>query len=252
MKSIGKIPDNLSLLRALDSIGENIIIADKNYNILWMNSNAATLLSIIAPLYGLTDAKEIIGLNMSRFHAKPQYQQKIMKDLIESLRTRITIRERFVTDIVITPIKDGVNQIEGYVVMLRDVTTKAEEEEKKEKLINALSVPMLRIWKETIALPLIGEFDTDRAKRLISSVLKECAANKIQFVLIDLSGLYDFDSKIRYQIQKLIDCLKLIGTECIIVGITPTSAMSIGELDKDISTFTTPYAGLEYILKHQK
>ncbi|WP_257967929.1 hypothetical protein [Peribacillus deserti] len=145
-----------------------------------MNSRAKQLFSIIAPLFGLSDANEIIGLNMNHFHKRPQHQNKIMETMSEGHRARITIKDQFVGDIVITPIKNEESVIEGYVVMLMDVTTKAEEERKKEHLIHALSIPMIRIWKKTIALPLIGEFDLDRGDRLISSVLQECASDANQ------------------------------------------------------------------------
>ncbi|KAB7705991.1 PAS domain-containing protein [Bacillus aerolatus] len=252
MNSIGQIPSNISLFQALDSIGENIIIADKDYNICWMNSHAVKLLSAVAPLYGLPGAEDIIGQNMSTFHAQPEVQQKIMDELTSGHQARITIRDLYAADIVITPIRNDDHDLVGYVVILMDVTTKAEEEKKNEKLIQALSVPILKIWKKTIALPLIGEIDAERANRLISSVLKECAAHGIQFALIDLSGLYSFDEEIREHLQRLNDCLNLIGTECIIVGITPELAMSIGVLNINVRTFNTPHAGLEYVLNRQK
>ncbi|OCA92335.1 STAS domain-containing protein [Pseudobacillus wudalianchiensis] len=252
MNAIGQIPVDISLLHALNSLGENIIIADKHYTIRWMNAKAAGLLSVVAPLYGLLDAKDMIGQKMDVFHAQPETQRKIMNDLTESHQARITIRDRYVADIIVTAIKNDENEVTGYVVILRDVTTKAEEEERNEKLIQALSVPILKIWKKTIALPLIGEIDTARADRLLTSVLKECATHNIQFALIDLSGLYSFDEGIREHLQKLNDCLNLIGTQCIIVGITPKLAMSIGELNIRIPTFNTAHAGLNYVLNRQQ
>jgi len=252
MNAIGQIPMNVSLLDALDSLGENIIIADKNYTICWINTKAAGLLSVVAPLYGFSGAKDMIGQKMDVFHAQPEAQRKIMKDLTGSHQARITIRDRYVADIVVTAIKNDDDDVTGYVVILMDVTTKAEEEERNNKLIQALSVPILKIWKKTIALPLIGELDHTRADRLITSVLKECAAHDIQFALIDLSGLYSFDEGIKGHLQQLNDCLNLIGTQCIIVGITPELAMSIGELNLNIPTFNTAYAGLDYVLTRQQ
>ncbi|SFC94760.1 hypothetical protein SAMN05443252_10987 [Bacillus sp. OV322] len=48
--------------------------------------------------------------------------------------------------------------------MLMDVTTKADEEKKKEQLIRDLSVPILTIWEKTIVLPLVGDLDLDRER----------------------------------------------------------------------------------------
>jgi len=251
MSDVGGIPEDIPVLDALKSIGENIIIADKQFHIRWMNSSASNLLTEIAPVYKLNGSQDFIGKSMDFFHEHPKYQQRVMKTLDAILRTRITIRDLFVADIVVTPIKGEDNKIEGYVVMLMDVTTKAEEEKEKEKLIKALSIPILHVWKSTIALPLIGEFDSERADLLITSVLMECSANRIGYVLIDLSGLSNFDHEVRFHIQKLYDCLNLIGAKCILVGIKPNHAVSMGAFDRDILTFSTTYAGLEAIIEIQ-
>lgn len=249
MTAIGTLPKNISALNALDSIGENILIADSDYKVKWINSTAADLLSHVVPLFGLSNVEELIGVHMDRFHRQPQYQQRIMKDLTRSHRARITIKNRFVTDIVITRIKNDAGLLEGYVVMLMDVTTKAEEDKEKEKLIQALSVPMITIWDKTIALPLIGKLDKERADRLIESVLVKCTTNGIQYVLIDVSGLYEFEHETKNELQKLNDCLRLIGTKCVIVGITPKFALTAGDISSSILTFQTAYEGLQYIIK---
>lgn len=251
MKEVGTVPVGISERNALNSIGENIIIADHQFYIRWMNSNASNLLTILAPLYQLKNSEAFIGLNMDFFHERPEHQQRVMGNLDKNLRSRITIRNRFVTDIVVTPIKDDSADISGYIVMLMDVTTKAEEEKKKELLIKKLSIPILHVWENTIALPLIGVFDRDRAELLITSVLKECSTNRVTSVLIDLSGLQTFEEEVQFHIQKLYDCLKLIGTKCILVGIKPQLAISMKSLERDIDTYSTAHAGLKAIIDNK-
>ncbi|WP_245827672.1 STAS domain-containing protein [Paenisporosarcina indica] len=251
MNDVGTIPNDISVQNAINSIGENIIIADSQFNIRWMNSNASALLSEIAPLYQLGSSQDFIGKSMDFFHKNPEHQQRVMKNSSITHRSRITIQERFIADIVVTPIRKNSNELEGFVVMLMDVTTKAEEEKAKEKLIKALSIPILHVWKSTIALPLIGVYDTERADLLISSVLIECSSNRIEYVLIDFSGLSDLDHELRFHVQKLYDCLNLIGAKCILVGIKSTHAISLGAFDREIQTFSTTYAGLEAIIENQ-
>jgi len=173
-----------------------------------------------------------------------------MENLNEKHRARITIQDSFVADIIITPILCELDNIQGYVVMLMDVTTKAEEERRNEELINELSIPTIRIWNRTIALPLKGKFDKERADRVLVGVLEECVANNIHYVLIDLSGLIDFEIETRQELQKLYDCLRLIGTDCILVGITSklAKAMSDDGVGTNMLTFQTAYAGLQYII----
>lgn len=252
MAAIGTIPNNISLLRALDHIGETIMIADSSYTIRWINSEACRLLAEIAPLFGLDGCDEIIGMNMDAFHRNPERQNRIMDGLTETHRARINIKNEFVTDIVITPIKNDEGEVEGYVVMLMDVTTQADEQKKNERLIQELSIPILHIWHRTIALPLVGELDKDRSDQLIATVLTECTDENIEYVLVDLSGITEFDNQIRYQIQMMSDSLKLIGTSCILVGISPKLAMSIVQLESGTRTFSSAYAGLQHIMELQE
>ncbi|MGD6968045.1 RsbR, positive regulator of sigma-B [Rossellomorea vietnamensis] len=249
MKPIGVLPEKISLLNALNSIGENIIIADLDYTVSWMNNYAAGLMTELAPLFGLNSAEDMIGLNMSAFHHTPSRQKEVMDELTEIHRARILIRDKFAADIVVTPIKNEKATIDGYVVMLMDVTTQAIEEEEKEKLIKSLSVPIIKVWEKTIALPLIGHFDNDRAESMIASVLHECALNKIEYVLVDLSGIYELDMNIKFHMQKLCDCLSLIGSQCVIAGITPEFALAAGDLSGELPIFRNAHAGLKYVIE---
>lgn len=250
MTAIGTIPDNISLMHALDHIGETIMIADNTYTIRWMNTEAHRLLSGVAPLYGIEDCRDLIGMNMDDFHLQPSRQRKLMEGLTEGHRARINIRNAFVTDIVINPIKAD-DKIDGYIVMLMDVTTQAEELKRSEQLIKDLSIPILNIWEKTIALPLIGEFDRNRSDELLATVLMECSKKNIEYVLLDLSGITEFENEIRYQIQMMTDSLKLIGTQCILVGISPKLALSIVSLESGTPIFSTAHAGLKHIMEQQ-
>lgn len=250
MPAIGKIPENISLLNALDVIGETIIIADSSYTIRWMNSEACRLMNDIALLYGIADCEAMIGMNMDDFHGRPQHQKQIMQKLNGVHRTRITIRGQVMTDIVVTPIMNG-DKPEGYVVMLMDVTMQAEEQKRSAQLIKELSIPILNIWDKTIALPLIGDFDRNRTDQLIATVLMECSEKQIEYVLIDLSGIKEFENQVRYQIQMMTDTLSLIGATCILVGISPKLAMSIVQLDSKTPIFSSAHEGLKHIMQLQ-
>ncbi|TFE00817.1 STAS domain-containing protein [Jeotgalibacillus sp. R-1-5s-1] len=254
MTAYGVIPTAISPLTALDSIGETILLADHEYNIVWMNTAAANLLNGVAASYGLNGSHDMIGQNMDLFHRFPSHQQNMMKQLKGPHRTRITIKNLIVTDIVVTPIRSTGERIDGYIVMLLDVTTKAAEEEEKEKLIASLSTPMMKVWHNAIALPLIGAFDSERFNLLVTSVLEECASSQIDYVLINLNKVYFNEREhTTHLFQKLIDCLRLIGTQCMIVGVTPELAMAMNHLNRDVKIFTTTYDGIQYIIsKDQK
>ncbi|WP_043932919.1 STAS domain-containing protein [Bacillus sp. EB01] len=249
-----KLPINITGTDALNSIGENIIIADTEYTIIWLNLKARQTLALLAPLYGIANVDDFIGLNMDYFHKKPPHQRNVMAGLNDGHRARINIKGKFIADIVVTPIRNMTDDggiVEGYMVMLMDVTTQAEEQNKMEKRIRELSAPILNIWDNTIAITLVGEYDLDRGETIISSVLEECASKGIEYVMVSLRGVNHFDDSVRQTIQKLHDCLRLLGVECIVVGIKPKLAVSIQELN-NISTFSDAHTGLKHIMKLQE
>ncbi|WML47965.1 RsbR, positive regulator of sigma-B [Neobacillus sp. PS3-34] len=248
MKSHGHLPEAIPSLNILENMGENIIVADINYNIVWVNKKASSLLAKIVPLFGLDDISDMIGLNMSHFHKNPERQERIMEHLTGTHKARITIKDQFVADIIVNTIYNN-DQITGYVALLQDVTTKAEEENRKEQMIDALSVPILKIWHKTIAIPLFGGFDMDRGELLVTRVLETCTKNRIQFVLVDLSGLTEYREETASYIKKLCDTLRLIGAECIIVGISADLAVNFAGSSFNSPTFSTSQQGLQYILK---
>ncbi|MGG1572469.1 STAS domain-containing protein [Fictibacillus sp. NRS-1165] len=244
-----QMPIEISSTDALNSIGEVMLLADKEYNIIWMNLKAKEVLGSIAPFYGLSGSDDFIGLNMDFFHQKPDHQRRVMGQLKDGHRARINIKDKVIADIVITPIRKDQNQenLVGYMVMLMDVTSKAQEDNRKEKLIKDLSVPILNIWDRTIALTLIGNLDIERGEHIITTVLEECVQKHVRFVMVSLRGITTFDDSVRNNLTKLYDCLNLIGVECIVVGINPELAISIQELN-NIPTFKDAHAGLKYII----
>ncbi|WP_245844285.1 STAS domain-containing protein [Oceanobacillus rekensis] len=248
------LPIHITGTDALNSIGENIIIADIDYKIIWLNSYARQSLNSIVPLYGLSNSDDLMGLSMDFFHKEPTYQRQVMSGLKNGHRARINIKNEFIADIVITPIKNmqAQNQeIEGYMVMLMDVTSQADEAKRLEEKVRELSAPILNIWDNTIALTLVGEFDIDRGETIIPVVLEECISKDIEFVMVSLRGINNFDDSVRQTLQKLYDCLKLLGVQCIIVGINPNLAVRIGALS-NIATFRDAHEGLKYIMKLQE
>ncbi|SFJ74661.1 Anti-anti-sigma regulatory factor (antagonist of anti-sigma factor) [Halobacillus dabanensis] len=243
---------DLTMTAALNSIGENILLADLNYDLVWMNDEAEKLFAKIAPLFGYNEAEDLIGKNMDTFHKTPSRQREIMENLTNKHKVRINIKNKFIADIVITPLNDDNEETLYYIVMLMDVTTKAEEDERKDHLIESLSIPILKIWDNAVAVPLIGDIDDSRLEQLISSLLRECTEVDIQYALIDLSGISTFNAQISHHLRQLNKSLQLVGTECLVVGFTPKLALSFEYFDHGMKTFKNTHAGLQYILSYNR
>ncbi|RBW67970.1 STAS domain-containing protein [Bacillus taeanensis] len=251
MTAIGKLPETIEYKWILESIGENVIIADKEYNVVWMNATAKQLFEQVAHLFGVADVQEMIGKNMTDFYRDLHYQPDLMEHLTSTHRATINIKDQYIADIVITPIRNDQEELEGYIVMLMDVTEKARKETEREQLIRELSVPILQVWDRVLALPIIGILDEDRYNTLLERVLDECVKRRARYILIDLSGLRKMDDMSGYQINKMCQALALLGVTCFIVGVSPHLALSLTNFDYTWSTFSSTEEGLKHIISKE-
>ncbi|WP_110113301.1 STAS domain-containing protein [Bacillus sp. CGMCC 1.16541] len=251
MQAIGQLPLKLNGHSILENIQETIIVADLHYRIQWLNSTAVDTLAPLFQLYGVQDITDVIGLNMDMFHSSPHHQQKIMKSLESTHRARINIKELYVAETVIHPIYNESGEKQAYLLMLLDVTKQAKREQEKEQIIEDLSLPLLKVWDEILALPIVGKLDHSRSTKLAEKALQECVKERARYFLIDLSSLKTMDDDSGHYINIIHEALRLIGTTCLIVGISADMAQSIVNLDYQWKTFGNVRQGIAYILKEE-
>lgn len=249
MNSFGSLSLIKQPIKVLESIEENIIVADPNYNIIWINPKAADLLKNVIPLFDIKTLDDLIGINMSHFHKEPEYQREIMRNLTDYHRARINIKNHYIADIVINPIWEN-KTIIGYVVMLMDVTTRVQEEERKNRIIQELSAPILHMWDRTYVIPLIGIVDNERFEIILYKLLKHCGNREIDFFIIDFSGVNEWNGAIPF--NDMITSLWLMGISPIIVGIKPELAPKLMIDSSKVKTFVTSNAAIKYIVSKQQ
>lgn len=115
-------------------------------------------------------------------------------------------------------------------------------------LIRELSAPVITLTKSIGLLPLIGDIDTTRAKKLMESTLKQCIDARINTLVLDLSGVVMVDTMVAYQLFKLLDALKLLGIHSVMTGIRPEVAQTAVQLGLDFSGVMTG-GNLQNVLK---
>ncbi|WP_163100884.1 STAS domain-containing protein [Peribacillus alkalitolerans] len=236
--SIGNLPNNLLLENVLEVIDESILVADLEFRLVWMNSTAIQTLGPLMKLFGIKDGENILGKHMDFFHKNPHHQHRIMESLSHSHRTRISIKDQYYAETVITPIFDPQKIKQGYLMMLVDVTEKAQEEKEREKMIDLLSTPIMKLWDYVLAAPIVGILNDDRAERLTHTVLQNCVKERAEFFLLDVSSLNEIDTNTGHYINKICQTLRLIGTKCYIVGVSPQLAQSISNHHYQWKTFS--------------
>lgn len=119
-------------------------------------------------------------------------------------------------------------------------------------LIKELSSPIIPVLEGIVVVPLLGTYDEERAEELMVKTLQNLPKYKAKYLVLDLTGLNsNFTQQAAALIEKLGATAGLIGTETILVGISPKMGMVIGESGIDIlkfNCFQTLQHGIHYAL----
>lgn len=84
-----------------------------------------------------------------------------------------------------------------------------------------LSTPILRVWHDVLALPIIGRLDKDRASAMTTRTLQEIAAQRVRYVVLDLTGVEHIDTETVEHLQSLARGARLMGVQCFACGMSP-------------------------------
>lgn len=119
-------------------------------------------------------------------------------------------------------------------------------------LIKEISSPIIPVLEDIVVVPLLGTYDEVRAEELLVKTLQNLPKHKANYLVLDLTGLNDnFTQHAASLIEKLGSTASLIGTETILVGISPQMSMIITESGINLSKFhffQTLQHGIHYAL----
>lgn len=105
--------------------------------------------------------------------------------------------------------------------------------------LQELSAPLIPVMENITIMPLIGTIDTSRAKLIMENLLEGVIKHRSEVVLIDITGVPVVDTMVAHHIIQAAEAVRLIGSQCILVGIRPEIAQTIVSLGIDLSKLPT-------------
>lgn len=105
------------------------------------------------------------------------------------------------------------------------------------EVVAQLSTPILRVWHDVLALPIIGKVDRERARAITSRTLQEIASQRVRYVVLDLTGVDAVDAETVDHLQALARGARLLGVDCFACGLRPAVARTMIEFGKDRHAF---------------
>jgi len=102
-----------------------------------------------------------------------------------------------------------------------------------------LSTPVVQLWDEVLALPLIGTLDSARTQVVMESLLQRVVETGARIAIIDITGVPTVDTLVAQHLMKTVAATRLMGADCIISGIRPQIAQTIVHLGVDLADVLT-------------
>ncbi len=126
---------------ALDICQTNVMVADENYNIVYMNKTMTEMMkgaeADLRKDIPAFDAAALIGKNIDTFHKNPAHQRQMLGGLEETLETDLDIGGRNF-HLVVTPISGADGNRLGTVVEWKDETVRNKLEASASRIRSAL------------------------------------------------------------------------------------------------------------------
>ncbi|MEY8247386.1 MAG: hypothetical protein RPT11_03300, partial [Bermanella sp.] len=125
--------DSEMLLKALEVCNTNVMIADTNFDIKYMNKSVNEMMSTAEsdlkqdlPNF---NARTLIGTNIDTFHKNPAHQRGMVKNLTSTYNTRIEVGGR-TFNLIANPINSDAGERLGTIVEWQDLTAELAQQAK--------------------------------------------------------------------------------------------------------------------------
>ncbi|MEU5208960.1 STAS domain-containing protein [Streptomyces sp. NPDC020742] len=102
-----------------------------------------------------------------------------------------------------------------------------------------VSTPVVRLWRQVLAVPLIGTLDTTRTQVVMENLLEAIQEHEALVAIIDITGVPTVDTAVAQHLMQTVNAVRLMGSDCVISGIRPPIAQTIAQLGIDLSTILT-------------
>jgi rsbT co-antagonist protein RsbR len=101
--------------------------------------------------------------------------------------------------------------------------------------IRRLSAPVMEVWDDILAIPIIGSLDLDRGQQIMETLLDKVIALRAKAVIVDLTGVDVVDTNTADHLLRITRSVALVGSYCVITGMSPGIAQTLVQLDADVT-----------------
>jgi anti-anti-sigma factor len=114
-----------------------------------------------------------------------------------------------------------------------------EAQQRLNRMIAELAVPVIPVRHDTLVIPLIGSIDSHRVQSLLASALHSIEQTRARMLIIDVTGVAIIDSHVAAALLQVAQAARLMGAETILAGIRPEVAQTLISLGAGLHEMRT-------------
>jgi anti-anti-sigma regulatory factor len=120
-----------------------------------------------------------------------------------------------------------------------DIKNYEAELELQGKTIMELSTPVIQVWDGVVVAPLIGTLDSNRTHQFMERLLDVIVKTKSPVALVDITGVPTIDTQTAQHIIESVTAARLLGTQVVLTGVSPSIAQTLVHLGIDLTGIET-------------
>ncbi|XSG75439.1 STAS domain-containing protein [Herpetosiphon llansteffanensis] len=105
------------------------------------------------------------------------------------------------------------------------------EKQKLLDVIDTLETPAIPILADTVVIPILGYVSDERLTKIQKLVLEHIHRERIQTVLVDITGVTSVDQNFAQGLQRLVQAIYVLGAKVFLTGIQPKTAHMFVDFD---------------------
>lgn len=124
----------------------------------------------------------------------------------------------------------------------------------QQAILREMSTPLIPLADGIVLMPLIGSLDSSRALQVMETLLEGIARYVASIAILDITGLPAMDAQVANALLQATKAVKLLGSEVVLTGISPSVAQTLLSIGADLSAIRTPgtlQSGIAYAMEHR-
>jgi rsbT co-antagonist protein RsbR len=121
----------------------------------------------------------------------------------------------------------------------QELESKLATIEQQRAAIRELSTPVIEVGDGVLCLPIVGVMDTTRSAEMTETLLRAVVDKRARCAIIDVTGIQVMDTGTVDHFLRMTKAVRLLGSECVVTGISPSIAQTIVHMGVDLSDVHT-------------